>query len=94
VQFMHRMAGYGLFAYAIFVWTRARRSANDHTRFVFNAVMAAMLLQVVLGIVTVIYSAPWQLAIVHQLGAVILWVLILRGRFVAQYPRAQTIKGT
>lgn len=93
VQFMHRMAGYALFAFAVFVWLRARRSANDHTRFAFHAIMVVMLLQVVLGIVTVIYSAPWHIAIVHQLGAVILWALILRGRFLAQYPVPQTIKG-
>lgn len=93
VQFMHRMAGYFLFAYGIFVWTRARRSANGQTRFAFNAIMAMMLVQMVLGIVTVIYSAPWQIAIVHQLGAVVLWALILRGRFLAQYPLAQSIRG-
>lgn len=93
VQFMHRLAGYFLFAYGIFVWTRARRFANDQTRFTFNAVLAVMTLQMVLGIVTVLYSAPWPLAITHQLGAVILWALILRGRFLAQYPRAQSIRG-
>ena len=93
VQFMHRMAGYGLFAYGIFVWSRARRSANGHTRFAFNAVLAVMLLQMVLGIITVIYSAPWQIAIVHQLGAVVLWALILRGRFLAQYPLPQSVRG-
>jgi cytochrome c oxidase assembly protein subunit 15 len=93
VQFMHRMAGYFLFAYGLFVWFKARRSANGHTRFAFNAMMAMMLLQMVLGIVTVIYMAPWQIAIVHQLGAVILWALILRGRFLAQYPLAQSIRG-
>ena len=93
VQFMHRMAGYFLFAYGIFVWSRARRSANDQTRVAFNAVLAVMTLQMVLGIVTVLYSAPWPLAITHQLGAVILWALILRGRFLAKYPRAQSIRG-
>lgn len=93
VQFMHRMAGYALFLFSIVVWLRARKSANEHTRFAFNAVMALMVLQMVLGIVTVIYSAPWQIAILHQLGAVVLWALILRARFVAQYPLQQTIKG-
>ena len=93
VQFMHRMAGYFLFAYGLFVWTRARRSANGQTRFAFNAIMAMMLVQMVLGIVTVIYSAPWQIAIVHQLGAVVLWALILRGRFLTQYPLAQSVRG-
>jgi len=92
VQFMHRMAGYGLFAFGIFVWSRARRSANTQTRFAFNAMLATMVLQMVLGIITVIYSAPWQIAIVHQLGAVVLLALILRGRFLAQYPRAQSVR--
>ena len=92
VQFMHRMAGYGLFAFGIFVWSRARRSANTQTRFAFNAMLAMMVLQMVLGIITVIYSAPWHIAIVHQLGAVVLWALILRGRFLAQYPRAQSVR--
>ena len=92
VQFMHRMAGYGLFAFGIFVWSRARRSANTQTRFAFNAMLAMMVLQMVLGIITVIYSAPWHIAIVHQLGAVVLWALILRGRFLAEYPRAQSVR--
>ena len=93
VQFMHRMAGYGLFVFTVFVWVRARRSANENMRFAFHAVMALMVSQVIIGIITVIYSAPWQVAIVHQLTAVILWALILRARFVAQYPIPQTIKG-
>jgi cytochrome c oxidase assembly protein subunit 15 len=37
--------------------------------------------------------APWQIAIAHQVGAVILWVLILRARFGAQYPVQQSIRG-
>lgn len=93
VQFMHRMAGYILFAFGLFVWSRARRSGNTRTKFAFNVMMAVMLLQVVLGIATVMYSAPWQIAIVHQLGAVILWVVIVRARFLAQYPHLQSIQG-
>ena len=93
VQFMHRMAGYLLFLYGILAWVRARKSPNRETRFAFNAVFAMLSLQVVLGIVTVIYSAPWHIAIVHQLGAVALWVLILRARFLAGYPQAQSVRG-
>lgn len=93
VQFMHRLVGYALFALGVFVWWKARRSANDATRAAFHMVLAVMVLQVLMGIITVIYMAPWHLAIIHQLGAVILWAAILRGRFVAQYPRAQKIEG-
>jgi cytochrome c oxidase assembly protein subunit 15 len=93
VQFMHRTAGYLLFAFGIVVWLRGRKSPNAATRFAFNAILAMMTLQVVLGIVTVLYSAPVHIAIVHQLGAVALWVLILRGRFLAQYPLPQSVRG-
>ncbi|MCO4847559.1 MAG: COX15/CtaA family protein [Yoonia sp.] len=93
VQFMHRMAGYVLFGFGVRVWARARKSGNDRTRFAFHAMLAAMVVQVVLGIATVIYSAPWEIAIVHQLGAVVLWVVILRARFLAQYPHSQSIQG-
>ena len=93
VQFMHRTAGYLLFAFGIVVWLRARKSPNGATRFAFNAMLAMMTLQVALGIVTVLYSAPVQIAIVHQVGAVVLWVLIIRGRFLAQYPLTQSVRG-
>ncbi len=93
VQFMHRMAGYLLAAFGIVVWLRARRSPNGATRFAFNAMIAMMAVQILLGIMTVLYSAPWQLAIVHQFGAVALWVLIIRGRFLAQYPQTQSVRG-
>ncbi|MEM9850986.1 MAG: heme A synthase [Pseudomonadota bacterium] len=91
VQFIHRASGYLLFVFGVVVWLRARRSGNAQTRFAFNAVFAMMLLQMVIGIVTVLYAAPLHIAIVHQFGAVVLWVLILRGRFLAGYPPVQLV---
>ena len=92
VQFIHRMWGYLLIAFAIVVWRRARGSAHGATRFAFNAVMAALAVQIVLGITTVLYIAPWQLAIAHQLMAVLIWVLILRARFLSFYPISTPIR--
>ncbi|MEX0309608.1 MAG: COX15/CtaA family protein, partial [Tateyamaria sp.] len=94
VQFIHRVTGYLLFAFAVVVWLRGRTSAHPNTRFAFNAVFAAMSLQIVLGIVTVLYGAPWQVAILHQFLAVVLWALILRARFLAAYPIATSIRGS
>ena len=94
VQFMHRVAGYLLFVFGVVVWLRGRRSAQSDTRFRYNAVFAVLLLQVVIGIVTVVYMAPWHIAIVHQFGAVVLWALILRARFAARYPIEEKIQGT
>ncbi|MEY8840128.1 COX15/CtaA family protein, partial [Cribrihabitans sp. XS_ASV171] len=86
VQFIHRCAGYLLAIFGIVVWLRGRRSAHARTRVAFNAVMAALAVQIVLGIVTVLYAAPWHIAILHQLMAVLVWTLILRARFLSAYP--------
>jgi heme a synthase len=93
VQFVHRVSGYLLLAFAVVVWLRGRGSPHANTRFAFNAVMAAMALQIVLGIVTVLYGAPWQVAILHQLLAVILWAAIMHARFLSAYPVATSIRG-
>ncbi|MGL6210096.1 MAG: heme A synthase [Paracoccaceae bacterium] len=95
VQFIHRMSGYLLFAFGVVVWLRGRRSVHPVTRGAFHAVMGMMLAQVVLGIVTVLLVAQMHVAITHQIGAVILWVLILRARHLAVYPVVGSIrKGT
>lgn len=94
VQFMHRISGYLLFVFGLVVWLRGRRSAHAATRFAFNAVMALLTLQVVWGIFTVLYAAPVHIALVHQALAVVLWVLIIRARFLAGYPLAQSLRGT
>ena len=95
VQFMHRMAGYLLFAFGIVVWLRGRHSAHAATRGAFHAVMAMLVAQMVLGIITVLTAAHMHIAITHQIGAVILWVLIIRARHLSAYPVAGSIaKGT
>ncbi len=92
VQFMHRMSGYLLFVFGIVVFLRARRSPYRKTRGAYHAIVAMLVLQMLLGIATVIYSAPWPLALLHQLGAVALWVLILRGRHQNGYPKSQSLR--
>ena len=95
VQFLHRMAGYLALAFGIFAFVKSRRSAHGTTRTAFLAVLCMLLLQVALGIVTVLTAAHLHVAITHQLGAVLLWVLIIRARFLSQYPVAGSIrKGT
>ncbi|WP_372990400.1 heme A synthase [Sulfitobacter sp.] len=93
VQFMHRMAGYLLFAFAIVVWLRGRKSAHPKTRTAFNMMMLAMAGQIVLGIVTVLNAAPVHIAIWHQVLAVVLWVLILRARFLSGFPIPTSLRG-
>ncbi len=92
VQFMHRIAGYLLLVLGIAFWLRARRSGNRATRGAFTAVLAMLVLQLLLGIMTVLYVAPPGLAILHQVGAVLLFFLILRARFLASYPLDQSVR--
>jgi heme a synthase len=92
VQFIHRMSGYLLFVFGVVVWLRGRKSAYQATRGAFHQVMAMLVLQMALGIATVLTVAHVYVAITHQIGAVILWVLILRARHLAQYPVAGSIR--
>lgn len=91
VQFVHRTAGYLLFVLGLLAFLRSRRSALGHVRGAFAAMMAMLALQLALGVVTVLHGAPPPLAIVHQLGAVALFVLIVRARFAALYPLSERI---
>jgi heme a synthase len=92
VQFIHRMAGYLLFAFGVVVWLRGRQSSYQATRIAFHQLMAMLVVQMALGIATVLTVAHVHVAITHQIGAVILWVLILRARHLAQYPIAGSIR--
>ena len=92
VQFFHRLTGYLLFAVILGVWWRARRSANRRTAIAFTAVLHMSILQMLLGIVTVMQSSPWYLAILHQFGAVVLLILAVRARHRAKYPLTQSVR--
>ena len=88
------MAGYLLAVFGVIVWRRGRKSAHAQTRFAFNVVMAVLAVQIALGITTVLYAAQVHIALTHQAVAVILWVTIIRARFLSAHPIATSIKGT
>ncbi|GIT92221.1 heme A synthase [Jannaschia pagri] len=92
VQFFHRVTGYALFATIVAIWWRARSSANRKTTLAFAGVMHMSILQMLLGIITVMYSSPWYFAILHQFGAVILICLAVRARHRAKYPLTQSVR--
>lgn len=92
VQFVHRNVGYLVLAFAVVVWLKGRKSVHWRTGKAFNIAFGAIVLQVALGIATVVLVAPLHVAILHQLLAVIVWVLILRARFLSQYPILSSIR--
>ncbi|MGB8813670.1 MAG: heme A synthase [Paracoccaceae bacterium] len=95
VQFIHRMSGYLLLVFGVVVWLRGRKSAHHATRRAFSAVLAMLVAQMALGIAAALTAAQLPVAITHQVGAVLLWILIIRARHLAQYPVAGSVrKGT
>ena len=92
VQFIHRTSAYLLFVFGIVVGLRARSSAHKLTRSAFSKVGFLLLVQMILGIVTVMNSSPWNLAILHQFTAILLWLSVIRGRFLAGYPIATSVR--
>ena len=92
VQFMHRIAGYLLFGFGVFLWLVTRQIGNKSVSFAFKIVLGFMILQVTLGVITIVYSAPWYFAILHQFGAVLLWLAAIRARFLAGFPPSQDLR--
>lgn len=93
VQFIHRLVGYLTLIFAIVVWRRSRKCGNRKTQAAFNMMFVMVLAQVALGISTVMLAAQTHVALTHQAGAILLWVMIIRGRFLAGYPVAQSVRG-
>lgn len=91
VQFNHRLSGYIATVLAAFVWWRSRGSALSGVHYRFNVLLVVVLVQVTLGITTVLYAAQVHVALTHQLVAVILFAVALRARFEAAYPVEQSI---
>ena len=91
VQFIHRISGYILFLFAIYVWFRSRKSGNLKIKKAINLVMFIIFLQMAIGVITVMNSAPWHIAIFHQFGAIVLWYVVIKSRFLAAFPPKQSI---
>jgi len=90
-QFVHRMWGYLALILVLTAWARACGSAVLAVKRGFDWLAVAVFGQMVLGVVTVLYAVPLMLAILHQLGAVVVMVVAIRARFLAYYPPEQRI---
>ncbi|MGB0507215.1 MAG: COX15/CtaA family protein [Pikeienuella sp.] len=91
VQFIHRMTAYALVIVSIIFTLRARKSGHERISFWGLAVGACIVVQVVLGIVTLMHAAPTELALAHQLAALALLAVVMRAKFEVAYPSEQKI---
>lgn len=73
VQFNHRLIAW-LLAFTVPVfWLRARRRALTRgTRLALNFLLGALMIQIALGISTLVLVVPVGLAVAHQAGAIVL----------------------
>jgi cytochrome c oxidase assembly protein subunit 15 len=78
VQFHHRLLAYLLCLAIPAWWWMSRRDALDPaTRAWFRALLAALAIQVLLGVTTLLYRVPLPLAAAHQAGALLLFTVAL-----------------
>lgn len=73
-QFNHRVLGYLVFALGLWVALAAALKGRGLQRALGLSTAALLAAQVVLGIVTVVNHAPLVLCLIHQGGAVALWL--------------------
>jgi len=84
-QFDHRLMAYVVLVAAFAVWFYSRRDVVSRVRTSATAVLHASLLQVALGIATLLLQAPIALAALHQLAAAMLFATALWHTFERRY---------
>ena len=78
VQFDHRIMAYATALLVAALWLKARAAGlNRRALLAVNALGAMVLLQIVLGITTLLLVVPLPLAVLHQAGAVLVFSLAL-----------------
>jgi heme a synthase len=81
VQFNHRLLAMAVLAVVVALWLAGQRHAlAARPRHALDALLAAALLQVSLGIATLLLVVPVPLAVAHQAGAVLLFTAALVAR--------------
>ena len=91
VQFNHRLTAYLLFIVVSIIWWNNRRSPYSKIRIASNYLMIIVVVQMLLGIVTVLYSAPLSLASLHQFTAILFILAFINLFFKTYYPVNQKI---
>ena len=91
VQFNHRVTAYLLFVVVSIIWWVNRRNPYLKIREASNYLMIIVVIQMLLGIITVLYSAPLSLASLHQFTAILFILAYINLFFKTYYPVSQKI---
>ena len=73
VQFLHRYIAYLVLGLVIFIYLKAKNELlSDSQSMGLKAMVITVIIQLLLGIITLVYAVPVVLGVLHQLGAFIL----------------------
>lgn len=91
VQFLHRWLGVVVAAVLILLWRRALDSGLPRGGlWAFHALVAILVVQGLLGILTLLYAVPILLAAAHQAGALLLLAAAVAAAYVAGMVRVRS----
>jgi cytochrome c oxidase assembly protein subunit 15 len=78
IQFDHRMIAYLLMLYIPFLWYSSKKyTLTPRTRNAFHLLLFVFVLQIILGITTLLYAVPVALGAAHQGGALLVLTVVL-----------------
>ena len=78
VQFDHRLLAIGTLLFVCVLWVVSRKTTMaNSSRKLFNALLIMVLIQVMLGVITILFIVPVFFASLHQVGAIILFTIAL-----------------
>ena len=84
VQFIHRINAYILFCFALFLCMMLSRYKILKLTKAAIYIMLAISLQMILGIITIIYLVPISIALMHQAGSILLLSTLLYTLFLVK----------
>ena len=77
--------------YTFYVWWKCKSSSFMRTLRLANLVLGIIFLQMLMGIITILYAAPMGWALLHQFGAVLIIVLVQCLRSQIYFPVRQSV---
>jgi len=78
IQFDHRLIAYVLMIYIPFVWYKSTKFAlNQKSHMAFHILLFAFIIQIILGITTLLMEVPVTLGALHQAGALLVLTAML-----------------
>ena len=84
VQFFHRISAYILCLVIIIFSYKAINLATINLSKTIYHLLLALIFQISLGIITLIYSVPLLFALLHQFGAILLLSAMMRAYYLMQ----------